>query len=90
MDVFGLDELPRAYRLGLSLRALGADDQLIAECLGIESDSVAALLDIGARKLEHVRDAARLTRPTDGSGDSEVSHQGAVNNYSNIKGENND
>ena len=59
MDDFGLDELPRAYRLGLSLRALGAGDQLIAECLGIDVDSVGALLDIGARKLEHVQDGSR-------------------------------
>jgi hypothetical protein len=65
MDASGLEELPRAYRIGLSLRALGADDQLIAECLGIEVDSVAALLDIGTRKLEHVRDVTRLTPPTD-------------------------
>ncbi len=57
MDPSGLDDLPRAYRLGLSLRALGANDQLIADCLGIEVDSVAALLDIGARKLEHVQEA---------------------------------
>jgi hypothetical protein len=46
------------------LRVLGADDQLIADCLGIEVGSVAALLDIGARKLEHVQDAARLKRST--------------------------
>jgi hypothetical protein len=65
MDASGLEMLPRAYRLGLSLQALGADDQLIAECLGIEVDGVAALLDIGARKLEHVQDVNRLSRPTD-------------------------
>jgi hypothetical protein len=65
MDASGLDRLPRAYRLGLSLRALGADDQLIAECLGIEVDSVAALVDIGARKLQHAQDVARLRGSTD-------------------------
>lgn len=59
MDASSLDDLPRAYRLGLSLQALGADHELIAECLGVEVDSVAALLDIGARKLEHVQDVTR-------------------------------
>jgi hypothetical protein len=65
MDASGLDDIPRAYRLGLRLRALGADDQLIAECLGIDVGSVAALVDIGARKLEHVQEAARLKGSTD-------------------------
>lgn len=63
MDASALNELPRSYRLGLSLRALGADDLLIAECLGIDVDSVGALLDIGNRKLEHVQDVSRHTRP---------------------------
>jgi hypothetical protein len=67
MDASGLDGLPRAYRLGLSLRALGADDHLIAECLGIEVDSVAALLDIGHRKLEHAQEVARHPRSTGGA-----------------------
>ena len=65
MDASGLDELPRSYRLGLSLRALGADDQLIAECLGIDVDSVGTLLAIGARKLAHAQEGGRLPRPTD-------------------------
>ncbi len=65
MDASGLDELPQAYRLGLSLRALGADDDLIAECLDIDVNSVALLLDIGAYKLEQVRPAAERTVTTD-------------------------
>src|SRR5579875_701628 len=65
MDASGLDELPRSYRLGLSLRALGADDQLIAECLGIDVDSVGALLEIGARKLDRPRRIDRPADPTD-------------------------
>lgn len=51
---------PRAYRLGFHLRNLGADDRLITECLDIDPDSVATLLDIGARKL------ARVQRPDSG------------------------
>lgn len=68
MEASGLDELPPAYRLGLSLRALGADDDLIAECLDIDVNSVAVLLDIGGHKLEQVRRAAELTGTTDDRG----------------------
>jgi hypothetical protein len=88
MDTSGFDDLPRAYRLGLSLQALGADDQLIAECVGVDVDSVGALLDIGARKLEHVRDVARLRNI--GREGSESSSAGAVNNHPNNKGQSND
>jgi len=64
MDDPVLDELPRAYRIGLRLRALGADDDLIADCLEIDPDGIVTLLDIGARKLER----ARLgSRPIDNS-----------------------
>jgi DNA-directed RNA polymerase specialized sigma24 family protein len=59
VDTAGFDQLPRAYRLALRLRTLGADYDLIAECLNIDPDSVGTLLDIGARKLEHVKDAGR-------------------------------
>lgn len=58
VDSDGLNALPRAYRLGLQLRALGADDELIADCLDVDVDSVHTLLDIGARKLENLRRAA--------------------------------
>jgi hypothetical protein len=47
-----LDDLPRAYRVGLRLRALGADDDLIGECLGIDPAGVPTLIEIGRRKLE--------------------------------------
>jgi hypothetical protein len=89
MDTSSFDDLPRAYRLGLSLRALGANDQLIAECVGVDVDSVGALLDIGARKLEHVRDVARL-RNIGPEGSESSSAKGASNNYPNNKGQRND
>lgn len=46
-----LDDLPRAYRIGLRLRALGADDVLIGDCLGMDPAGVPTLLEIGRRKL---------------------------------------
>ena len=52
MDDSRPDDLPRVYRLGLRLRALGADDELIADCLDLDRDSIAAFLEIGAQKLE--------------------------------------
>jgi len=58
-----LDQLPRAYRIGLLLRDLGASDDLIAECLEIDPQSVVTLLEIGARKLESARLGTRLTDP---------------------------
>jgi hypothetical protein len=58
MDNAAFDELPRAYRIGLRLQALGADDELIADCLDIDPDGVVTLLDIGARKLDRLRKAA--------------------------------
>jgi hypothetical protein len=54
-----IDALPRAYRLALRLRALGADDALIADCLEVDADAVVTLLDIGARKLEQIELATR-------------------------------
>jgi hypothetical protein len=47
-----LDRLPRAYRIGLRLQSLGADDELIGECLGIDPAGVATLIEIGLQKLE--------------------------------------
>jgi hypothetical protein len=46
-----LDDLPRAYRIGLRLRALGADDDLIGDCLGMDPAGVSTLIEIGRRKL---------------------------------------
>jgi hypothetical protein len=54
MNDSALEDLPRAYRIGLRLRALGADDELIAECLSVDPDSIVTLLEIGTRKLEHI------------------------------------
>jgi hypothetical protein len=67
MDESALGELPRSYRIGLRLRALGADDELIADCLGIDPQSIVTLLDIGARKLEHIERAVRSEAQADGS-----------------------
>jgi hypothetical protein len=52
MDPPDLDALPRAYRIGLRLRGLGADDDLIGECLGIDPAGVSTLIEIGQQKLE--------------------------------------
>jgi hypothetical protein len=52
-----IDGLPRAYRIALRLRVLGADDDLIADCLEIGPQSVVTLLEIGAQKLAHAQDA---------------------------------
>jgi hypothetical protein len=52
MDPPDLDALPRAYRIGLRLRGLGADDDLIGECLGIDPAGVSTLIEIGRRKLQ--------------------------------------
>jgi hypothetical protein len=52
MEPPDLDDLPRAYRIGLRLRRLGADDDLIGDCLGIDPAGVSTLIEIGRRKLE--------------------------------------
>lgn len=46
-----LSALPRAYRIGLRLQDLGADDDLIGECLGIDPAGVSTLIEIGRQKL---------------------------------------
>jgi hypothetical protein len=51
MELPDLDDLPRAYRIGLRLSALGADDDLIGECLGMDPAGVSTLIEIGRRKL---------------------------------------
>ncbi len=38
------------------LRGLGADDELIADCLGVEPEAVAPLLDIARAKLARIRE----------------------------------
>jgi hypothetical protein len=58
----GLDDLPRAYRIGLRLQELGADDDLIGECLGIDPSGVSTLIEIGRQKLAAgSRSEARLS-----------------------------
>jgi hypothetical protein len=52
MDSSDLEGLPRAYRIGLRLRKLGADDDLIGDCLGIDPAGVSTLIEIGRLKLE--------------------------------------
>jgi hypothetical protein len=46
-----LEALPRAYRIGLRLQELGADDDLIGDCLGIDPSGVSTLIEIGRHKL---------------------------------------
>jgi hypothetical protein len=46
-----LNALPRAYRIGLRLQDLGADDDLIGDCLGIDPAGVSTLIEIGRQKL---------------------------------------
>jgi hypothetical protein len=58
-----IEALPRAYRIGLRLRALGADNELIADCLEIDPDGVAPLLEIGDRKLRRAQREAQPARP---------------------------
>jgi hypothetical protein len=51
MEPPDLEDLPRAYRIGLRLQELGADGDLIGECLGIDPAGVATLIEIGRQKL---------------------------------------
>ena len=54
-----LHRLPRAHALALRLKAVGADDGLIAECLGVEPEGVASLLEVAKAKLAHLNQAPR-------------------------------
>lgn len=51
-----LAQLPRAYSLAIRLHRLGADVDLIAECLELAPESVGPLLDVAAAKLARVRE----------------------------------
>lgn len=42
--------LARVHRLALQLAALGAGDELVADCLGIEPEAVAPLVKVAAAK----------------------------------------
>ncbi|HSS09641.1 MAG TPA: hypothetical protein VLL25_07145 [Acidimicrobiales bacterium] len=46
-----LSRLPRTYALALRLRQVGADQQLIADCLDIELQAVGPLLSVADAKL---------------------------------------
>jgi hypothetical protein len=60
MEPPNLDELPKAYRIGLRLHELGADEDLIGECLGIDPAGVSTLIEIGRQKLEAGQRSAQL------------------------------
>ena len=64
MDPPELSDLPRAYRIGLRLRELGADDELIGDCLGMDPAGVSTLIEIGRRKLASERRLTQLTQLT--------------------------
>jgi hypothetical protein len=64
MDPSDLDALPRAYRIGLRLRGLGADDDLIAECLGIDPAGVSTLIEIGRQKLQSGQELKQQLGPS--------------------------
>ena len=57
MEPPDLDALPRAYRIGLRLQELGADEDLIGECLGIDPAGVSTLIEIGRQKLAAASDS---------------------------------
>jgi hypothetical protein len=57
------DGLPRAYRIGLRLRELGADDDLIGDCLGMDPAGVSTLIEIGRRKLASEEGLKKRTGP---------------------------
>lgn len=52
-----LASLPSVYRLALQLRALGAEDRLIADCLHVPIPSVGPLVEIGERKFQQLIDS---------------------------------
>jgi hypothetical protein len=64
MDPPELSDLPRAYRIGLRLRELGADDDLIGDCLGMDPAGVSTLIEIGRRKLASEQRCTQPTQPT--------------------------
>jgi hypothetical protein len=87
MESPDLNDLPRAYRIGLSLRELGADDALIGDCLGIDPAGVPTLIEIGRQKL---RSEQRTTGTRDqlrGHTDSpEYSRDGFANSVASTEG----
>jgi hypothetical protein len=57
-----LDDLPKAYRIGLRLRGLGAHDETTGDCLGIDPAGVSTRIESGRRMLasEHRPGSERL------------------------------
>jgi hypothetical protein len=70
MESPDLDGLPRAYRIGLRLQELGADDDLIGDCLGIDPAGVSTLIEIGRRKLASERRSKERVDQSDPDPDS--------------------
>jgi hypothetical protein len=50
--------LPATYSLALRLRDFGLSDDLIAECVDVEPEAVAAMLVVAEAKLAAIRDDA--------------------------------
>jgi hypothetical protein len=68
------DDLPRAYRIGLRLHEMGADDDFIGDCLGIDPAGVPTLIEIGRQKLateQRSRQQFGLTDSDQGSSSQE-------------------
>jgi hypothetical protein len=73
-----LERLSPVHALALRLNALGADRELIADCLGITPEAVAPLLEVAAAKLAHAQrdlDAASARVPLCGERDGEEGGQ---------------
>ena len=64
MEPLELDALPRAYRIGLRLHEMGADDNLIGDCLEIDPAGVATLIEIGRQKLQSGKDPNQQLGPS--------------------------
>ena len=64
------DHLPRAYRIGLRLHEMGADDDFIADCLGIDPAGVPTLTEIGGQKLAAEQRSGRQLDLSDSDPDS--------------------
>jgi hypothetical protein len=56
-----LAALPRTYRLAIRLRMLGADDDLISECLEVDRSALPTLYAVADGKLAALRGSAAPT-----------------------------
>ena len=66
-DIDLADLLPRPYLLALQLDALGANRDLIANCLGIEIESVDPMLRVAQQKVADARVDPPTTTQSDTS-----------------------